>query len=81
MTEKEKQAEATETMKVRFAEVGNRQGVIEVDLGPGETLKDLLAKQGVTEDREIRVNNDIASPGVELAPGDLVMALPRVVGG
>lgn len=67
--------------KIRYAEVGNRQGIIDVDLGPGATVKDLLKKQNVGEDREIRVNNEVVSPGVELQEGDLVTALPRVVGG
>lgn len=67
--------------KVRFAEVGNRKGIVEVDLGPNDTLKELLTRQGVTEDREIRVNNTVASDGMELQDGDLIMALPRVVGG
>jgi molybdopterin converting factor small subunit len=73
--------EKAETRTIRFAEVGNRKGVVEVDLGPDETLKDLLAKQGVAADREVRVNNDLASEGTELKEGDLIMALPRVVGG
>lgn len=80
MAEENKEtAQAART--VRFAEVGNRKGVTEVELGPNETLKDLLAKAGVADDREIRINNNIASEGTELQEGDFVMALPRVVGG
>lgn len=70
-----------ERRTVRFTEVGSKKGVQEVELGPGETLKDLLARQGVTADREVRVNNNIASEGTELQDQDFVMALPRVVGG
>lgn len=78
MTDEAKQ-EAGRT--VRFAEVGDRKGVQEIQLGANDTLKDLLAKAGVTDDREVRVNNNIASEGVELKEGDFITAIPRVVGG
>lgn len=78
MAEQEQQKE---TRTIRFTEVGSKKGVQEVELGPGESLKDLLARQGVTGDREVRVNSNIASDGTELQNDDFVMALPRVVGG
>lgn len=75
------QEQEKQTRTVRFTEVGSKKGVQELELGPGETLKDLLTRQGVTADREIRVNSNIASDGTELEDQDFVMALPRVVGG
>jgi sulfur carrier protein ThiS len=67
--------------KVRFNQVGDKKGIQELDLPEGATVADLLKETGVRDTREVRVNNNIASEATELKEDDLVMALPRVVGG
>ena len=46
--------------------------------GPGTTLADLLAEQGVAHQMEARVNGETANPSRRLADQDVVLLIPKI---